>query len=98
MIHHPLRVEQNPGAVFACIRDSSDRVIAGGLSREDAEEIVSRLNTHPKPRKKSRAERLADELRASDVTAQSVGRDDVIYGSLYHHCRKVPHLLAGEHP
>lgn len=82
MIKYPVRVEQGPDATFAHIRDATDRVVAGGMSREDAEEIVEALNAYgvPQRRKKSRAQKTVEELRASDLTAQAVGRTDVEYG------------------
>ena len=57
-------------------------------------------NTAPTPeaapiskplRRKSKKEQIADELRAGDLSAQAVGREDVIYG----HHDSLP--LCGEH-
>lgn len=87
-INYPLRVEQLPGAVYAHIKDASDRAIAGGLSREDAEEIVDALNSLPK--RKSKKILAEEALRRSDLTAREVGRDDIEYG---HH----ESLPRGEH-
>lgn len=78
MIQYPVRVEQFPGASFAHIKDASDRVIAGGLIREHAEEIVNALNAQPK--RKSKKLQVEEALRRSDLTAQEVGRTDIEYG------------------
>lgn len=48
-LQYPLRVHGDPKFKFVCIFDSSDRPIAGGLLREDAEEIVEALNAHQPP-------------------------------------------------
>lgn len=72
MIQYPVRVGQFAEAVFAFIKDSSDRMICGGLSREDAEEIVNVLNAQP--RKKSKKVQIEEQLKRSDLTAQLSGR------------------------
>jgi hypothetical protein len=48
-IQYPVRVQKDEGATFCHIRDASNRVIASGLLREDAEEIVNALNSQPPP-------------------------------------------------
>ena len=85
-IQYPIRVS-GTGA-FLTIRDSTDRAIAGGLLREDAEEIVNALNSQPK--KKSKKIQIEEALRRSDLSAQIVNRQDIEYG---------PHdsLPRGEH-
>jgi hypothetical protein len=70
------------------ILDQSGRAIAGGLIREDAEEIVNALNSQPK--KKSKKIQIEEALKRSDLTAQSAERDDIEYG---HH----ESLPRGEH-
>ena len=86
MINYPIRVS-GTGA-FLTIRDSTDRAIAGGLLREDAEEIVNALNSQPK--KKSKKIQIEEALRRSDLGAQLAERTDVEYG---HH----DSLPRGEH-
>ena len=86
MINYPLRIVGE--SAFRSIVDASDRPIAGGLLREDAEEIVTALNSQPK--KKSKKIQIEEALRRSDLSAQIVNRQDIEYG---------PHdsLPRGEH-
>jgi hypothetical protein len=91
MIHYPVRAEKKPDARFATIIDADDRVIAGGLTYDDANEIVRVLNTRAAPRPRAKKQKQEELLRASDLTAElSGGRDDIIYG---HH----ESLPRGEH-
>lgn len=55
-----------------------------------AEWLRDRINATPAPRSRTKKQKIADELRESDVTARLVGRTDVEYG---------PHdsLPRGEH-
>ena len=85
-IYYPLRIVGE--STFVHILDQSDRAIAGGLLREDAEEIVNALNSQPK--KKSKKVREEEALRRSDLGAQPAERTDVEYG---HH----DSLPRGEH-
>lgn len=89
-IQYPVRVVQNPGAPLAHIRDALDRVIAGGMNSEDAHEIVAKLNQAAAPRSRVRKQKIEEQLRASDLTAQTAGRTDIEYG---HH----ESLPRGEH-
>ena len=86
MINYPLRIVGESS--FRSIVDASDRPIAGGLLREDAEEIVTALNSQPK--KKSKKIQIEEALRRSDLSAQLAERDNIEYG---------PHdsLPRGEH-
>lgn len=86
MIRYPIRSERSEGEVFSYLIDASDRIIAGGLSAEDADEIVARVNA----RGRNRKQQIEESLRQSDLTAQAAGRDDVEYG---HH----ESLPRGEH-
>jgi hypothetical protein len=85
-IHNPVRVE-GPG-FYVMLVDAKDRVIAGGLLREDAEEICNALNSQPK--RKSKKIAVEEALRRSDLMAQLAGRDDIEHG---HHDQ----LPRGEH-
>ena len=85
-IQNPVRVEGE--SFYVSLVDARDRVIAGGLLREDAEEIVNALNSQPK--KKSKKVREEEALRRSDLGAQPAERTDVEYG---HH----DSLPRGEH-
>lgn len=88
-IQYPVRVVgADDTAPFVVIRDASDRPIAGGILREDAEEIVNALNSQPK--RKSKKIQIEEALRRSDLTAREVGRDDIEYG---HHDQ----LPRGQH-
>jgi hypothetical protein len=86
-IQYPIRIESRE-APFVHIRDASNRVIAGGILLEDAEEIVNALNSQPK--KKSKKIQVEEALRRSDLTAMETGRTDIEYG---HH----ETLPCGEH-
>lgn len=91
MIHRPVRLERDPERVEVHIRDASNRVIASGLIGIDAQEIVATLNAQAAPRSRSKKQKIEDQLRESDWTAQlSGGRTDVEYG---HH----ESLPRGEH-
>jgi hypothetical protein len=85
-IKYPVTFEGESPFVF--IYDASVRSIAGGLTREDAEEIVNALNSQPK--RKSKKIQIEEALKRSDLTAREVGRDDIEYG---HHDQ----LPRGEH-
>jgi len=76
MIKYPVRVEGE--SFYVQIIDVSDRVIAANLIREDAEEIVAKLNASPRVR--PRKPKIEDQLRDSDVLAKEVGRTDILYG------------------
>lgn len=76
MIKYPVTVELTEGP-YSLLRDAEGRAIAGGLNPEDAEEIAARLNA---PQRRSKRERDEEALRASDLTAQGAGRDDIEYG------------------
>jgi argininosuccinate lyase len=86
----PVRAEKKPDARFATIVDSDDRVIAGGLTYDDAHEIVGALNARAAPRSRAKKQKIEDQYRASDLTAQIVDRQDIEYG----HHESVP---RGEH-
>ena len=91
MIKFPLRARKGDDARFAYIVDAIDNVIAGGISHEDAEELVrvANLGSLP-PRTRARKQKIEDTLRESDLTAQATGRTDISYG---HH----ESLPRGEH-
>lgn len=85
----PVRVEKADGANFAYIVDSLDEVIAGALTLENAEQLVTAANAGAKiqaqplakqPRRKNKRERIAEELKASDYSAHPMDRNDVGYG------------------
>lgn len=82
-IHYPVRVEGNARSdtTFVTIYDASDRAIAGGLTREDAEEIVRAMNLYgdPKPKHKSTKVQVEEALRRSDLSGQLAGREDIQY-------------------
>lgn len=86
-------------------RDAYERLIAEDLEwllqqprtleRDHVESIVRRSADHeynnpPALRSRSKKQKIEDQLRASDLTAQIVGRTDVEYG---HH----ESLPRGEH-
>lgn len=79
-IQLPVRIERDPGCVEVHIRDASNRVIAPDLIAIDAQEIVEALNAKAAPRRRSKRRPLADELRDSDILAQTAGRTDIVYG------------------
>lgn len=83
----PIRVEGDARSAFVHIRDADDRIVAGGLSREDAEQLVSAANAGARsqplvkgPRRKNKRERIAEELKESDPVAIIMERDEIVYG------------------
>lgn len=56
---------------------------AGGVFEPDvySPETEAKIATNVRPRRQSKKDRIVAELAASDLTAQSVGRDDIEYGS-----------------
>lgn len=90
MIKFPIQVRQSHGAPFAFLVDADDRVIAGALSPEDAEQLVTAANAGAAPRSRSKKQKIEEQLKASDLGAQLTGRTDIEYG---HH----ETLPRGEH-
>lgn len=89
MIKFPVRVEKDPETIFAHIRDAANKVVAGGLVPIEAEQLVAAANAGAKiqsprlekqPRRKNARQRIAEDLKASDVSAQLAGRDNIEYG------------------
>ena len=55
--------------------------MADKIDRSIRETVDSIIKPRQKKRRQSKKEREAEALRASDVTAELMGRDDVQYGS-----------------
>lgn len=79
-MEYPLRVQKAEGPSWAHIRDAADAVIAGGILPEDAAALVDAYNAQHGGKKKSKKIQVEEALRRSDLTAQSVGREDIEYG------------------
>lgn len=81
--------EEIPKGQFPCSWGSLGRLLATVRAR-DAEIVELKAQLAARPRSKSKKQRIEEELRASDLTAQTSGRDDIEYG---HH----ETLPRGEH-
>lgn len=80
-IQYPVRAVKPGEHLLAHIRDASDRVIAGGMNPEDADEVARALNAYaaaPSPRARAKKQKIEEQLRASDLTGHD--RTDIIYG------------------
>lgn len=80
MIKFPVRVQKGEDARFAYLVDSAGRILFGGGSLEDAEQLVAAANAGAAPRSRSRKQLTEDQLKASDLGAQLTGRTDIEYG------------------
>ena len=69
-IQYPVHVSggASDNASFVHIRDSKDRVIAGGILAEDAVEIASAMNAQHGKRKSKKIQ-IEEALKRSDLTA-----------------------------
>lgn len=88
MIKFPVTVKKTDDARFAYLVDADGRILFGGGSLEDAEQLVAAANAGAnlkqpivKPeRRRNKREQIREELKNSDPLAQLMDRKEIVYG------------------